>query len=112
MRGGDGGQRLRHGGGDGFHTALGVYAHHGGDALGHGLAGDDHHLLFRQSLTLLSGHDDIAVVGQYEHGLGGDLIDSDQNALRGGIHGLSAGNNGVTAKVAENGSQTVTGADG
>ena len=41
-----------------------------------------------------------------------DLIDSGQNALRGGIHGLSAGNNGVTAKVAENGSQTVTGADG
>ena len=55
------------------------HVHHGGDALGNSLAGDDHHVFLRQSLALLSGHNDVAVVGQNKHGLSGDLIDPGQN---------------------------------
>ena len=76
LRGGDGGQRFSHGLRNRCDLRLRVYVHHGGDALGNSLAGDDHHVFLRQALTLLGSHDDVAVVGQDEHGLGGDLIDS------------------------------------
>lgn len=54
----------------------------------------------------------VAVVGQNKHGLSGDLIDPGQNTLRGGVHGLTAGNHGVAAKIPEHGGKAVTGADG
>ena len=60
----------------------------------------------------MGSHDDVAVVGQNKHGLSGDLIDPGQNTLRGGVHGLTAGNHGVAAKIPEHGGKAVAGADG
>ena len=112
LRGGDGGQRFSHGLRNRCDLCLRVHAHHGGDALRNSLAGDDHHVFLRQALTLLSGHDDVAVIGQNKHGLSGDLIDPGQNTLRGGVHGLTAGDYGIAAQVPEHGGKAVAGADG
>lgn len=98
---------LRHGLRNRCDLRLRVYVHHGGDALGNSLAGDDHHVFLRQALALLGSHDDVAVVGQNKHGLSGDLIDPGQNTLRGGVHGLTAGNHGVAAKIPEHGGKAV-----
>ena len=77
----------RHGIGDGLGVIrLKIHIHQSGDTLRHGLGGDNDDVLFRQSGALLGGHDDVAVVGQDKHGLGGDGIHAVQNALGGGVH--------------------------
>ena len=72
---GDGGETAGHGLRNAVRVrGLKVHVHHGGDALGHRFGGNDHHALLRQGGALLSGHDDIAVVGQDEHRLGGNFV--------------------------------------
>ena len=68
-----------HGLGHGSHIllgfALGIEAEHGGDALGNGLAGDNHHILGGQRIHLLRCHNDVLIVGQHENSLSGNLVD-------------------------------------
>src|SRR5699024_11042802 len=85
----------------------------GGDALGHGAGGDDHHFpALNEAHALLGGHDDVLVVGQHEHGLGGGAGDLPQNVLGGGAHGLTAGDDAVHAQVPEHGGQAAAGTHG
>ena len=67
-------------------------------------------MLFRQSVHLLGGHDNILVVGQDEHRLRRDLIDHQKNVLGGGIHGLPAGDHAIHPKILKHGSNAVSGA--
>ena len=113
LGGGDGGGGVQHGLGDDLGIGLlGVGVHHGGDALGHGGGGDDDDFLLRQTLALLSGHDDVLVVGQHEHHLAGGQVDLLEDGLGGGVHGLAAADDAVRTQVAEGGFQTLAGTHG
>ena len=78
-----------------------VEREHRGDALRHGLGRDDDDLLVRQRDALLGGHDDVLVVRQHKHDLRRGLVDLGENVLRGGVHGLAAGDDAVDAQLAE-----------
>ena len=67
-----------------------VQGEQGGDALRHGLGGDDDYALFGQRDALLRGHDDVLVVGQDENGLCGRAVYLGEYVLGGGVHGLAA----------------------
>ncbi|CAN3970038.1 Glycerophosphodiester phosphodiesterase, partial [Dysosmobacter welbionis] len=108
---GDGAEASRHGVSNGLGIRrVEIHVHHGGDALGHGLGGDHHHLLLRQGGTLLGCHNNVAVVGQDEHRLRRDLVHALQNTLGGGVHGLPTGHHTVGPQVPEHGGQAVPGA--
>ena len=87
-----------------------IEAHHGGDALRHGGSGDHHDLLLCQARALLGRHDDVLVVGQDKHHFAGGAVDLLENRLGGGVHGLTAGHNGVHAQRPEGVRKTVSGA--
>ena len=78
-----------------------VEGEHRGDALRHGLGRDDDDLLVRQRDALLGGHDDVLVVRQHEHDLRRGFVDLGEDVLRGGVHGLAAGDDAVHAQLAE-----------
>ena len=63
----------------------GVKVQQRGNAHGHSASGQHHHLTVRQLLCLLGSHNDVLVVGQHEHGLGGNTLDGCQNVLGGGF---------------------------
>ena len=104
-------QGLGHGCGILFFSSLGIEAEHSRHALRNGLAGDDHNLLGGQGLHLLCGHDDILVVGQDKHGFRRNLVDSLQNILGAGVHGLAAGNQSIHAQIVEHILNACTDAD-
>ena len=62
--------------------------------------------------ALLRGHDDVLVVRQHKDRLRRDPFDLGQNALGGGVHGLSAVHDAVRAEVGEHGGEAVTRAHG
>ena len=81
---------------------IGVKVQHCGDALRHGLCRNDNDLLvLTDGNTLLRRHNYILVVGENEHHLGRCAVYLLENVIGGGIHGLTAGNNGVCAQLAE-----------
>src|SRR5699024_1208743 len=87
-----------------------VHHHQSGDALGHCLGGQDHHLLaFGKGHTLLGGHDDVAVVGQHEDDFRRSGINLLHNIVGGGVHGLTAANDTVSAQIPEYSGQAVAG---
>ena len=89
-----------------------VQGEQGGDALRHGLGGDDDYALFGQRDALLRGHDDVLVVGQDENGLCGRAVYLGEYVLGGGVHGLAAGDYPVRAQLPEELGHARAGADG
>ena len=63
-------------------------------------------------LGLLGGHNDVFVVGQHKHRLGGHALHSGHDIGRGGIHRLPAGHHGVSAKVGEDSLEALACGDG
>ena len=109
LAGGHIGQSLGHSLGVGLLIGVQIHHHHGGDALRHGLAGDDHHILGSQCVDLLGSHDDILVVGQDVDHLGGGFLDLAQDVLGGGVHGLTAANHIVGTQFPEQVHHALTG---
>ena len=110
---GHGGCRLCHGVGQSLWVlTIRICVHHGGDALRHRGGGHNDDLFVRQPHALLSGHNDILVVGQHEHHLTGGAVHLLQDGLRGGIHSLSAGHDAVHAQIPEGGGQPLAGTHG
>ena len=105
-------QRLGQGSGVFLDASLGGKAQHGGNALGNGLGGNDHHGLGGQGVHLLGGHDDVLIVGQDKDGLGGNLVHRLQDVLGAGVHGLAAGDDLINAQILEHVRKTRAGADG
>ena len=68
--------RLHHVGGVFVLGGVRVKVEHGGDALGNGAGGKHDDSAVRNALGLLGGHDDVFVVGQHEHRLGGHALHS------------------------------------
>ena len=112
LRGGYALRGVRHRLGDGVGVAhVGIDGHHRAHALRDGGGWDDHDGLLRQADALLCGHDDVLVVRQHENGVRGDLFDLLEDALGRGIHGLSAADDAVGAKVGEDVRKALTRAD-
>ncbi len=102
---------LLHGGGVAVPVAVGIQHQHGGNALGDGAGGHHHDLpVLNEAHALLGGHDDVLVVGQDEHRLGGGAGDLPEDVLGGGVHGLPAGDDAVRPQIAEHGGHARPGA--
>ena len=78
-----------------------VKGQHGADALGDGLCGQHHHLLVAEGGGLLSGHDDVLVVGQDENDLRRGQVNGPQDVFGRGVHGLAAAHHVVGAQLPE-----------
>ena len=85
---------------------VGVKVQHGGHTLRNGAGGQHNDLAVRQLLRLLGRHNDVLVVGQHQHGLGGYALDGSQNILGAGVHRLPAADNGIHAQVGKHALQT------
>ena len=81
-------------------------------ALRHRFGGHDDDLLLSHRDALLGGHDDVFVVGEDEDRGGRGAVDLPEDVLRGGVHGLAAGDDAVGAEVAEQILHALAGADG
>ena len=81
---------LGHGLGVLLHAHVGGEGQHRGDSHGHGLGGQNDHVLLRQLRGLLGREDDVGVVGQDEHVSGVGGLHRLGQILNAGIHGLSA----------------------
>ncbi len=71
--------RLHHVDGVGVLGGVRVEVQHSGDALGNGAGGQHDHRAVRQLLGLLGGHNDVFVVGQHKHRLGGHALHGGQD---------------------------------
>ena len=80
---------------------LGFVKHqHGADPLGNGFGVQHPHLaVLGQGNGLLGSHNNVFIVGQHKHRLGGGGHNGVQNIVGGGVHGLSAADNCVGANV-------------
>ena len=105
-------RRLHHVGGVFVLGGVRVKVEHSCDALGNGAGGKHDDSAVRNALGLLGGHNDVFVVGQHKHRLGGHALHSGHDIGRGGIHRLPAGHHGVSAKVGEDGLEALACGDG
>ena len=95
------GHGIRHGGEIVLLRGVRIKDQHGRNALRHGLRGNDDDLFLRQAGRLLGSHDDVLVVREDEHDLGGRGVDLLEDVLRRGVHGLAALDDLVCAQLAE-----------
>ena len=95
------GHGVRHGGEIVLLRGVRIKDQHGRNALRHGLRGNDDDLFLRQAGRLLGSHDDVLVVREDEHDLGGRGVDLLEDVLRRGVHGLAALDDLVCAQLAE-----------
>ncbi len=101
LHGRDGVKAVRHCGSVVLRRERRVKVQHRGDALRHGLAGDDDDLPVRQLRRLLRGENDVLIVRQDKDRLRRGLLHGTQNILRGGVHGLPTLYDLIDAEVAE-----------
>ena len=94
----DVGERLGHGLDVILEGCLAVHAEHGGEGLRHGLGGHDACRDVGQLAGGLGGHDDVLVVRKEDDRVGVDLGGGIEQVLRGGVHGLAAGDDHVDAE--------------
>ena len=71
------------------------------NAHGNVLRGNDVNFLFGQFRRLLRSKHHIAVIGEYKHAFGVDLVDGLQNIFNGRIHGLATLHNMIHGEITE-----------
>ena len=96
----------------GLLALVGVEVQQGGNALGHGLGGHDHHLFLAEGDALFGGHDYVLVVGEDEDGGGGGAVYLLEDVVGGGVHGLAAGDYAVGSQLPEQVLHALARADG